>query len=128
MRQILLATALIALPVAGFTGFQLAFPTSQAQAGAAAGIGDTAIFTSIISDVQALVTKADFAGAKTRVTDFELAWDENAKGLRPMDPALWDSIDGAADEALSAVRASTPDSAVITQALATLQTALETKP
>jgi hypothetical protein len=128
MKQILLATALIALPVAAFTGFQVAFPTSQASAGAAAGIGDTTIFTSIITDVQALAAKGDFAGAKTRITDFELAWDENSKGLRPMDPAYWDNIDGAADAALSAVRASTPNAAAITTALADLQTALTAKP
>lgn len=128
MKQILLATALIALPVAAFTGFQMAFPTSQANAGAAAGIGDTAIFTTIITDVQALAAKGDVEGAKTRITDFELAWDENSKGLRPMDPTLWDTIDGAADAALSSVRASTPDAAAITKALADLQTALTAKP
>jgi hypothetical protein len=126
MKQILLATALIALPVAAFTGFQMAFPSSQASA--AAGIGDTSIFTTIITDVQALAGKGDFAGAKTRITDFELAWDENSKGLRPMDAAYWDNIDGAADTALSAVRAATPDAAAITTALADLQTALTVKP
>jgi hypothetical protein len=128
MKQILLATALIALPVAAFTGFQMSFSTTQAHANAAAGIGDTAIFTTIITDVQALAGKGDFAGAKTRITDFELAWDENSKGLRPMDPAYWDNIDGAADTALSAVRAATPDAAAITTALADLQTALTAKP
>ncbi len=128
MKQILLATALIALPVAAFTGFQMAFSTTQANANGSAGIGDTAIFTTIITDVQALAAKGDFAGAKTRITDFELAWDENSKGLRPMDPAYWDNIDGAADTALSSVRASAPDAAGITAALADLQTALTAKP
>jgi hypothetical protein len=128
MKQILLATALIALPVAAFTGFQMVFSTTQANANVSVGIGDTAVFTTIINDVQALAGQGDFAGAKDRIKDFELAWDENAKGLRPMDPAYWDNIDGAADTALSAVRSSSPDAAAIATALADLQTALTAKP
>ena len=122
MKQLLLATALIALPVAAFTGYQMFAAPTMAQA--SSGIGDTSAFTSIITDVQAFAGNSDIEGAKTRIRDFEIAWDENAKGLRSIDPATWDTIDGAADTALKAVRATPPDTAAIQTALADLQTSL----
>ena len=128
MKQLLLATALIALPVAAFTGYNVYAAPTTTGATVSAGIGDTSAFTTIITDVQALADKGDIAAAKTRVKDFEIAWDENAKGLRPMDPTTWDSIDGAADKALKSVRAGTPDPALIKVALAALQTSLTAQP
>ena len=128
MKQILLATALIALPVAAFSGYKLYLAPTTAGAEVSAGIGDTSAFATIITDVQALADKGDTEAAKTRITDFEIAWDENAKGLRPMDPATWGAIDGAADTAMKAVRASTPDAAAIKVALSALQTSLVAQP
>ena len=40
------------------------------------------------------------AAAKTRIKDFEIAWDDNETGLKPQDPAHWRQIDDAADAAL----------------------------
>ena len=128
MKQLLLATALIALPVAAFTGYNLFATPTTAGAQASAGIGDTAVFATIITDVQGLADKGDGPGAIARIKDFEIAWDENAKGLRPMDPTIWDAIDGAADKALKAVRAGAPDPAAIKVALAALQTSLAAQP
>jgi len=122
MKQLLLATALIALPVGTFTAYQIFAAPTMAQA--SAGIGDTSAFTSIITDVQAFASNGEIEGAKTRIRDFEIAWDENAKGLRSIAPATWDRIDGAADTALKAVRATSPDMAAIQTALADLQTSL----
>jgi hypothetical protein len=126
MKQILLATALIALPVAAFTGFNLYAAKASIGAPAASGLGDTSMLTTIITDVQANAAKGDFGAAKTRIKDFEIAWDNNEKGLKPMDPAHWALIDGAADDALTAVRAKAPDPAEVTQTLVALQAALET--
>ena len=128
MKQILLATALIALPVAAFSGYKLFLAPATADAQVSAGIGDTSAFAMIITDVQTFADKGDIAAAKTRITDFEIAWDENAKGLRPMDPATWGAIDGAADTAMKAVRAGTPDAAAIKVALAALQTSFVAQP
>ena len=128
MKQVLLAIALMALPIAGFTGYTVYANQATAGTQVAAGIGDTTIFSTIITDVQGLADKGDIAGAKTRITDFELAWDENAKGLRPMDPATWGKIDGAADTAMKAVRSGTPDTAAIKVALADLQTSFGSQP
>ena len=128
MKQILLATALIALPVAAFTGFNMAFATPQSSADAATGLGDMLAFTTIIADVQGMAATGDFAGAKARIKDFEIAWDANEKGLKPINPDLWGQIDEAADGALTAVRAAAPDAGAITENLAALQTALVAKP
>ena len=128
MKQILLATALIALPVAAFSGYKLFQAPATADAQVSAGLGDTSAFAMIITDVQTFADKGDIAAAKTRITDFEIAWDENAKGLRPMDLATWGAIDGAADTAMKAVRAGTPDATAINVALAALQTSLVAQP
>ena len=128
MKQILLATALIALPVAAFTGYNFYATPTTAGAQVSAGIGDTSAFATIITDVQAFADKGDIEAAKTRITDFEIAWDENAKGLRPMDPATWGAIDGAADTAMKAVRAGTPDAAAIKVALTALQSSFVAQP
>jgi hypothetical protein len=70
------------------------------------------------------VAKGDFAAAKTRITDFETAWDDKASALRALDPTTWGSVDGAADAALDAVRADAPDAALAAATLTALQAAL----
>ena len=112
-----LQTSLAAQPAAS-TGVTLA---------AAAGLGDTTAFTAIIADVQALAEKGDFEGAKTRIKDFETAWDDKASALRAMDATTWGTVDAASDAALDAVRAATPDAAAIKASLAALQASLATK-
>lgn len=106
MKQFLLATVLIAMPVAAFTGFQLY--QNRANAASTAGLGDMSMFSAIVTDVQKIAGTGDLPGAKTRIKDFEIAWDQAEAGLRPMDPARWGTIDEAADAALSALRAKTP--------------------
>lgn len=120
MKQFLLATVLIAVPVTAFTGFQL----YQSQASAAADLGDLSMFSSIVTNVQKIAGTGDLPGAKTRIKDFEIAWDQAEAGLRPMDPARWGTIDEAADAALSALRAKTPDPAAVNETLAALMAAL----
>ena len=127
MKQILLATALIALPVAAFTGFHL-YATPTPTSGTTAGLGDLSSFSAIITDVQAIAAKGDLAGAKTRIKDFEIAWDAGEVGLKPMDGTHWHQIDDAADAALTELRASKPDAPAVATALTTLQTSLEAKP
>ena len=126
MRQLLLATALIALPVAAFTGFNIYEARAAVSVNATVPtLGDLARFTMIIADVQAISAKGDTLAAKARVKDFEIAWDENEKGLKPLDPAHWGLIDEAADGAFTALRSGTQDAAAISEALIALQAALE---
>lgn len=125
MKQFLLATVLIAVPVAAFTGFQLYQNRANAAAGVAtSGLGDLSAFGAIVADVQKIAAKGDLPGAKTRIKDFEIAWDQAEAGLKPMDPARWSMIDEAADAALTALRAKTPDPAAVGETLAALQVAL----
>ena len=122
MKQILLAIALIALPVAMFSGYEM-YSGSTAQA-APAGLGDLSNFKTIISDVQALVDKGDMAGAAKRITDWESAWDQGETAIRPLNPTQWGNIDQASDGALSAVRSSSGTPEQAKAALATLMAEL----
>ena len=127
LKQLLLATALIALPVAAFTSFN-AYQAKANVTATAASLGDLSAFVSIITDVQAIAAKGDLAGAKARIKDFELAWDDAEKGLKPLDGAHWHLIDDAADPAFTELRASHPDAAAVGTALAGLQDALSAPP
>lgn len=125
MKQLLLATALIAVPVAGFTGFKAFEARASATANApAASLGDLTSFSSIITDVQGIAAKGDIAAAKARIKDFEIAWDGAEAGLKPMDPTHWGMIDDAADGAFTAIRAKTPDPTAVSETLAALQATL----
>ena len=129
MKQLLLATALIAFPVAGFTGFQVYEGRANATANApAASLGDLTAFATIVTDAQGIAAKGDLPGAKARIKDFEIAWDQAEAGLKPMDPNHWGMIDEAADAALTAIRAKTPGPAAVSETLAALQATLVDQP
>ncbi len=129
MRNLLLSVALIALPVAGFTMVETmthaaAPPQAQAQALAGSGLGDLSAYQVIVTDTQSIAQTGDLAAAEHRITDLETLWDENAARLRKADPAAWGAVDGAADQAFSALRARSPDPAAVQTALASLQQTL----
>lgn len=125
MRNLLLSAALIALPVAGFTVFEIvANPAPQEQAQAGAGLGDLSAYQTIVADTQSIAQTGDLGAAERRITDLETLWDDNATRLRKADPAAWGAVDGAADHAFSALRARSPDPARVQTALATLQQTL----
>jgi hypothetical protein len=126
MKQFLLAMALIALPVAAFTSYQVYMGrTTVATEASAASLGDLSAFSAIVTDVQSIAAKGDLTAAKARMKDFEIMWDENETGLKPMDPARWGQIDEAADAALSALRTGTPDPATVSETLVALQAGLQ---
>lgn len=129
MKQFLLAAALIAVPVAGFTGFQVYEARANAVANApAASLGDLSAFAAIVTVVQGIAAKGDLAGAKARIKDFEISWDQAEAGLKPMDPSHWGMIDDAADAAFTAIRAATPDPATVSETLVALQATLVDQP
>ncbi len=127
MRNLLLSAALIALPVGAFsTVYALTAPTPDPTPVAAAtpSLGDMTPFTTIVTDVQGIAATGDLAAAEARITDFETAWDDAQGTLRPIDTASWGNVDTAADAALDALRAPSPDPEQVDATLAGLQAEL----
>ena len=129
MKQILLATALIALPVAAFTAFQMyRTPPVVAATTASAAVdtlGDLSALKKIVSDVETIAATGDFTAAEKRITDYETAWDDAAGTMRAMDANAWGNVDVASDDALAALRSSSPDAAQVTATLAALAASLD---
>jgi hypothetical protein len=123
MKQILLALFLIAVPVAGFSAFEVYFNSGTAMAGQPQ-LGDLAAMITVVKDTQALADKGDAVGAEKRITDFETLWDDGEPTLRPMNKDAWSNVDEAADGALKALRSKTPDAAKIKAKLDALAAAL----
>lgn len=82
-------------------------------------------FRTITQDTLSLVQQGDQAGAKTRITDLETAWDDAQDSLNAADCQAWTFVDQQIDPVLSSVRAANPDPTAEEQAmdqlLATLQ-------
>ena len=85
---------------------------------------DVTQLRTITQDTLTLVTSGDQAGATARIGDLETAWDDAQSRLEPLDETAWTFLDSEIDDALSAVRAGTPDPASEQGALGALITSL----
>jgi len=94
------------------------------QANAKFPATDIAAFAKIAQDTLDLVAAGDQPGALARIKDLETAWDDAQPRLKPLDKAAWGFLDSEIDDALSAVRARTPDIATERAALTALTTSL----
>jgi hypothetical protein len=81
---------------------------------------EVAALRTISEDTLSQVTAGDSAAAKSRATDLETAWDDAQDKLEPLDGTAWKFLDSEIDDALTAVRDTTPDVDAEKQALTTL--------
>jgi hypothetical protein len=90
-------------------------------ASATTKLGDLSKFKNISDDAERLVDKGELTGAKLRIKDLEVSWDEAEAGLKPRSPSDWHLIDKGIDETLTALRASQPQKSECKKALENLR-------
>lgn len=120
MKQFLLASVLIAIPVAGFTTFNMLAFANPASASQGQSLGDLSAMISIIAEVKSTAATGDFVAAEKRITDFETAWDQGEPTLKPKNAEAWKHVDRAADAAYSSLRNGAPTAADVDHALVNL--------
>ena len=89
-------------------------------------LGDLTSFSVIVDDVAAKVAAGDQAGARTRIKDLEVAWDDAEAAIKPASPADWHTMDSAIDDALTAARATPPSKADSAAAMSHLRQVIAT--
>lgn len=128
LKNLLLSAVLIAVPAGSFALAEIMIsPPAQSAATTAAspGLGDLSAYKTIVAETQTIAATGNFDAAERCITDLETLWDQNATALRQADRSAWNSVDAAADEAFSALRAPAPEKVSVETALSNLATTLD---
>ena len=90
---------------------------STIETDATSPLGDLRPFVVIVNDLDAKLKAGDFASVTARAKDLEVAWDSKEAAIKPASPGDWHQLDGAIDELLTSVRATTPSVDAINSAI-----------
>ena len=100
--------------------------TAAAAPDTTSPLGDLTSFSAIVDDVAGKVNQGDLSGARTRIKDLEVAWDDAEAAIKPASPGDWHTMDSAIDQALTSVRASPPSKLDSAAAMKRLQQVIVT--
>ena len=103
----------------------VAAPAASTAAASTVPIGDLSPLKTMAADALKIVKTGDFAAAKAKIKEIEMAWDKSAKALKAANLDKWNVIDRALDTAFRSVRASAPTAAASTAALEDVIRAIE---